>query len=659
MSETPCVTSSPQLPILSPRKKRTIRSILNQKHGNEFRTQPDPIDEKQTEAIQLIEKELVRKMLIRDDIVRKKFNSLSGFVNDKKLLSILRSTQTLNSAWHENMSVFITGQLKLSRRNTKSSIVNHVVKDIKEFSRLRRQNVFRAYSLLSSNTVQGVVLKSGGKNKEDPLFVVKTPIDGKEDSIPHEAMVGLMLNTIRNKIPNFMYTYSYTTCSPPVLEGKEVDLFCDHDSSSSVAIFEFIQNSEDLGSFILSHETNDVENVLEQISYALSYANMELGFVHGDLHPGNVLVRTFDHEIPIPPRSEGKTSKYIPFIIDYGYSTVTVDGIDFFSPNNPISDHIGLDYLPSWAGDVDMYHLLMYLAEQMADLVMQQNNEYKEKLDMLNKLYEQMKYPEITGYTMREALENSWRAKPSDVDDYDVDGSGEFFTARDDNYSNENWLNYWYYFKPKQQLTRSQVPKPGNLWYGIVTNCDFEDSVVVPGSPSVNSLADFWYLVYGTTLNIPDKDQLEELTSRLFRRYSVSDLLKADLGAIDQRIYDLTSNSQIDLLGNYDYEMWKELTLENEKMASILKDIKLLNTIVEAIKTDPKFSKSFDRDSLTRMDAFNKYRITTGEEIKSFSDSLVEEAKRLGLYEQIISSDNPSYFWTKDNIDNIVLALEV
>src|SRR5690606_20115054 len=73
------------------------------------------------------------------------------------------------------------------------------------------------------------------------------------------------------------------------------------------------------------------------------------------------LVRTFDDPVPVP---SGGKSRHIPVIIDYGYATIKIDGMDLPSMTEPVSSYIGENYLDVKVASIDMYHLLLKLARR-------------------------------------------------------------------------------------------------------------------------------------------------------------------------------------------------------------------------------------------------------------------------------------------------------
>lgn len=161
---------------------------------------------------------------------------------------------------------------------------------------------------------------------QNPKFVAK--INKRQDETPHEAAIGFTLNKLKRKIPNFVFLYSTFKCNIP---EENAEILCDLKKKNGMFIaFEFIPGVR-LEISIKTLTNNEFFEIYLQILNALNIAWEECDFTHYDLHLENILIRDLDEPIIVPIYTmEGilylKTRK-IPYIIDYGFSHVIVDGI--------------------------------------------------------------------------------------------------------------------------------------------------------------------------------------------------------------------------------------------------------------------------------------------------------------------------------------------
>lgn len=223
----------------------------------------------------------------------------------------------------------------------------------------------RAHSLISDVNVlssgsNGVVFmgKLSGNSKDDntkDLVVIKAAISKKtNDDIIHETFIGFAAtNKLRELVPNFVYTYTYFRCLPPVINGKKktIDMWCPTPSNNGEdsVIYSVTENlakngiSMDLYGIFEQYsqipiDPHDLLSILAQIACALAVAWDKYRFTHYDLHPGNVIISNNRHfpkngeETVLIPYDLTKEigdvvfvrSTYMATIIDYGYSYVEI-----------------------------------------------------------------------------------------------------------------------------------------------------------------------------------------------------------------------------------------------------------------------------------------------------------------------------------------------
>lgn len=169
---------------------------------------------------------------------------------------------------------------------------------------------------------------------KNAMLVIKEPISPMSlHGAAYEAAIGLYLNKLRKDIPNFMFTYGSFTCgaSEPTMQYKEYRL-CSNDRKGKplYTALEFI-DGDTLENLMQRRTLNaqQIGNIYFQVILALAYAQHKFNFTHYDLHTNNVMVRelrmlqTFYYPLD---NSTGYyvTTKYIPVIIDFGYSHISV-----------------------------------------------------------------------------------------------------------------------------------------------------------------------------------------------------------------------------------------------------------------------------------------------------------------------------------------------
>lgn len=174
------------------------------------------------------------------------------------------------------------------------------------------------------------------------MLVIKTPREpSNSKELIHEECVGISAtNSYRMKMPFFSYVYSSFECGGVVIDDETNDVlsWCmNTDNPVSYVAYENIQNPISFGDLTKNKDQNIVNDTLMylfHIAIALCYGDEQNGFVHGDCHNENVILREYsnspfyfilpfngvDYAVPCPGR--------IPTFIDYGMSRViTNDGV--------------------------------------------------------------------------------------------------------------------------------------------------------------------------------------------------------------------------------------------------------------------------------------------------------------------------------------------
>ena len=169
-----------------------------------------------------------------------------------------------------------------------------------------------------------------------------------------EAAIGLLgLNHLQSMVPNFMKVFG-------VIRNSETE--CS-------AVLEYVEG-EMLSQFVQHCSIQEFKLILLQLFNALHVANKLYGFTHGGLHSNNVIVKRLPNDIEVRIYSEDlsdyevRFTNLVPVIIDYGKSSLTVDGFTLASQRSEIMDDAINDciYLVSDARISHLNNLLTYVS---------------------------------------------------------------------------------------------------------------------------------------------------------------------------------------------------------------------------------------------------------------------------------------------------------
>ena len=297
--------------------------------------------------------------------------------------------------------------------------------------------------IIGEPSVEGVALASSF-TLDSKLFVIKVPQDTHKDRLAHEAVIGFYAtNQLRSLVPNFMFVYGYTKCTPPLTVGKEAVNWCNSGSSIvSYLINENIQDSISLNQMIKNPNLalQDFLDIFLQVINALNQAYKIKGFIHYDLHSENVLVREFTEEISVPYYGTSNkvlgyiSNRFIPFIIDYGMARIKIS-----NDPNEIIYRVGYEEINQIANQPnplhDIYKLLGFLAETVVETKVN-----PELTALINELFSFFEEGSITD---RVALRNE-NLRSGIKDYYILPNRFNIFTHDDFNWmANRNLVRYF------------------------------------------------------------------------------------------------------------------------------------------------------------------------------------------------------------------------
>lgn len=297
------------------------------------------------------------------------------------LESILDSEESLNANIHDNVACTIDA-------------IIYNGKQPGTFTPSQRERIrswFKSIKKIGGSSVEGHALQTSFTDDTN-MFVMKVPQNPENDELAHEALIGFYgLNKLRHILPNFMYVYGYAKCSPPFLDHNEVITWCSSSNPPvSYLIMENIRDSVPMYEFVRDPDVTalDVLAVWNQIENALNLAHKKYGYTHYDLHYSNILVRKYRNLVAIPflgKRNEVIgyiVTKYVPYIIDYGYSRIKVGGVGFGKIGLEVAGIDGQRSFPMY----DTYKLLGFIGESIYS-AKTQGQHYPAIAELIEKLF--------------------------------------------------------------------------------------------------------------------------------------------------------------------------------------------------------------------------------------------------------------------------------
>ena len=153
------------------------------------------------------------------------------------------------------------------------------------------------------------------------------PYEGADAII--EGYVGVMLNKLRDKIKNFVFTHAIFHCGIAIQKLNGDYMWCSQRGTQDYVITEFIQEANELKEYVKECDSKTLMIILLQVACALRLAKMELNFSHNDLWSPNVLVQEFERPRSIklytPSGIKIIKTQYFANIIDFGFSSVNIN----------------------------------------------------------------------------------------------------------------------------------------------------------------------------------------------------------------------------------------------------------------------------------------------------------------------------------------------
>ena len=230
----------------------------------------------------------------------------------------------------------------------------------------------------------GTIFSLTDVNGDTLPFVVKTTKDRSDVTIITEAVIGFyVINNIRKRIPNFLYTYGVTQCSPAFDANGNMISMCDAPGNTPYIFIEYLKNGNTFTNKLTElkwdesnqiNSANAVMNWYLQVMLAIKFANDTYDYTHYDLHTSNVFI--VDYEPVQYLISTPYGDKYIQCnngiakIIDYGMNhvkfTINDEGNQYSL--GLLQGKVGI--LPDRSNPLyDAYKLLMFIAYYLINKV--------------------------------------------------------------------------------------------------------------------------------------------------------------------------------------------------------------------------------------------------------------------------------------------------
>jgi thiamine kinase-like enzyme len=198
------------------------------------------------------------------------------------------------------------------------------------------------------------------------------------------------INSLVKDLPNFVYTYCVILCNNGFLsKNKEVNIndlikygFCTSDEKSQNITLELMKKYDNSIKTYSKINIDTFLNILKQLIYAQFNAFAYCGFLHNDIHPGNILIK--QHITP-------KLLKYKFFKnkLEVGTSYILAD----YDNSMLINNNFDLLFSSDFDNDYNKYTLYQNICRTIKVLISLLDKEYKNKVsDILFELQEKYEY---------------------------------------------------------------------------------------------------------------------------------------------------------------------------------------------------------------------------------------------------------------------------
>lgn len=223
----------------------------------------------------------------------------------------------VNSLFHSSHWYTAKVQHELACIITQKLKENHVAVNDLVVGSVKLQELFTPIAQLSSEAESkfGVTARTGLQGS-DFCAILKYTVNAdlrKKELLIHEIAIGLVLNTLRDYTPNFMYVYGGFLCSPMIgpdqpssdpsynrafQPGRLCAANENKDSVHALMLSELVHNIDPEAKlhYVVDYLQNakitevEVTSILLQLIFSLTLAHRRFNFRHNDLHNRNIMV---------------------------------------------------------------------------------------------------------------------------------------------------------------------------------------------------------------------------------------------------------------------------------------------------------------------------------------------------------------------------------
>lgn len=429
--------------------------------------------------------------------------------NDSKLQKLVTGYGTFNQNLHQNIACLVSAIL------SKDSNIPG------KFNKIH--NWFRGLKQIGADSVEGYALRASFTTNNE-LFIVKTSRNPKKDDISHEALVGLYVtNILRKWVPNFMYVYGHTKCSPMLIKNREVQTWCSsNELGVSYLVVENIKNSVPIWKWLQTASYEDFVKVILQIFNALNIAYKYFGFVHHDFHQDNIMVRKFDSPVPVEIHSftednlgrtvgrEYVSTNFVPYIIDYGFAEFRID-THTFKKDGYSEENYPFPGFPM----IDCYKFIVNLAREMRldpSTSPRSMSEKAEKISLLNNIFKFFEEGDI-GDVVTESLTPKGNKYLIASKKHQLKTYKQFMEYND---------VYTRYFSPHTEKDETKLPQAPEKLSSKFTNCKLYDEAATPNN--LRNVTEFLNMITSierdVELSEDEKIEAKEWANISFNSYS-------------------------------------------------------------------------------------------------------------------------------------------
>ena len=274
--------------------------------------------------------------------------------NKRKIISNLLGKELANNFSDETLFEFVSCYFNSKIINKKSNpfhlpIGSFVNKTLSNPRLITSGISGDIYNVSFENQKNLFIVKKGSRK-----FKRNTKIEELPEDLLHEYFIGLIaINSLRQYIPNFVYTFAAFRC----LNIKKGNFTTCSESNK----FNYIVLENIIGETLKDYIINSMENINQlmliyvQIFLAMDLAHKLYDYTHYDLHSSNIILRRLNTTSWIRYGQTYVKSDYIATIIDYGYNHINVGGKHFGVSSKNYSIYRNISF-PLF----DIFKLLIY-----------------------------------------------------------------------------------------------------------------------------------------------------------------------------------------------------------------------------------------------------------------------------------------------------------